>query len=93
MKDKAKLKIPTVVAFGKMIANGATNIIPNEVHIEGTFRTMNEEWREKAHSIINEIAQKVCKEMEGECNFIIEKGYPFLVNDTDLTNRLKEISI
>lgn len=93
MKDKAKLKIPTVVAFGKMIANGATNIIPNEVHIEGTFRTMNEEWREKAHSIINEIAQKVCKEMEGECNFRIEKGYPFLVNDTDLTNRLKEISI
>ncbi|MCC7331126.1 MAG: amidohydrolase [Flavobacteriales bacterium] len=93
MKDKAKLKIPTVVAFGKMIANGATNIIPNEVHIEGTFRTMNEEWREKAHSIMNEIAQKVCKEMEGECNFRIEKGYPFLVNDTDLTNRLKEISI
>ena len=37
--------IPTVLAFGKIIGNGATNVIPDEVHIEGTFRTMNETWR------------------------------------------------
>src|ERR1043165_8230823 len=26
--------IPTVLSFGKVIANGATNVIPNEVYIE-----------------------------------------------------------
>ncbi|MDQ4141443.1 MAG: M20 family metallopeptidase, partial [Bacteroidota bacterium] len=45
----ASPKTPTVLSFGKVIANGATNIIPNEVKIEGTFRTMDEKWRAEAH--------------------------------------------
>ena len=31
----AKPSIPTVLSFGKFIANGATNIIPNSVKLEG----------------------------------------------------------
>lgn len=53
--------IPTVLSFGKVIANGATNIIPNEVYIEGTFRTLNENWRAKAHQHINDIANQIAK--------------------------------
>ena len=30
-------KSPSVLSFGKVIANGATNVIPNEVYLEGTF--------------------------------------------------------
>ena len=40
-------KSPSVLSFGKIIANGATNVIPNEVYLEGTFRTMDEEWRDR----------------------------------------------
>jgi amidohydrolase len=40
---------PSVLSFGKVIANGATNVIPNEVYLEGTFRTLNEKWRAEAH--------------------------------------------
>jgi amidohydrolase len=42
-------KNPSVLSFGKVIANGATNVIPNEVYLEGTFRTMDEKWRNDAH--------------------------------------------
>src|SRR2546423_3311438 len=37
--------VPTVLSFGKVIADGAINVIPNSVHMEGTFRTFDEKWR------------------------------------------------
>ena len=42
---------PSVLSLGKVVADGATNIIPEEVKVEGTFRAMDEEWRMKAHQI------------------------------------------
>lgn len=72
---------PTVLAFGKIIGNGATNVIPDEVKIEGTFRTMDEKWRKVAHVKMKDIAEEVAKKMNGACDFRIEHGYPFLVND------------
>lgn len=73
--------VPTVLAFGKITGKGATNVIPDEVHIEGTFRTMNESWRDEAHLRMKALATKVAKEMGGGCDLRIERGYPFLVND------------
>ena len=77
---------PTVLAFGRFVANGATNVIPSEVKIEGTFRTMNEEWRKQAHVLMRNIAEKKAEELGGTCEFTIENGYPFLVNDEALTS-------
>lgn len=85
--------IPTVLAFGKIIANGATNIIPDEVRVEGTFRTMNEEWRKSAHLLMKEIALEVEKEYQLKINFQIEKGYPFLVNEEKITSYWKNSAI
>lgn len=45
-------RLPTVLSFGKINANGATNIIPGEVKLEGTFRTLNENWRKEAHQLM-----------------------------------------
>lgn len=39
----------SVLTIGKIQGMGATNIIPDEVTMEGTFRTFNEEWRYIAH--------------------------------------------
>jgi amidohydrolase len=47
--------VPTVLAFGKITANGATNVIPEKASIEGTFRTMNENWRKQAHERITKL--------------------------------------
>lgn len=84
---------PSVLSFGKVSANGATNIIPDKVCLEGTFRTMDEEWRAKAHIKMKKMAETIAESMGGECEFNIVKGYPFLVNDEDLTNKLKQAAI
>lgn len=83
-------KAPTVLAFGKIIGNGATNVIPEVVEIEGTFRTMDEGWREEAHSLMKKSAEEIAQQMGGLCIFRIEKGYPFLVNDDVTTNKARK---
>ena len=89
---KANPSIPTVLSFGRMIADGRTNIIPDEVILEGTFRTFNEEWRAKAHSLITEMANSIAVAMGAQCSIRIDKGYPFLVNDDKLTARVKDFA-
>ena len=78
-------KSPSVLSFGKVIANGATNVIPNEVYLEGTFRTMDEKWRGEAHIKIKKMAEGIAEAMGGSCEFNIMRGYPFLVNEEVLT--------
>lgn len=77
--------IPTVVAFGNIEGKGATNVIPEKVEIAGTFRTMNEAWRNEVHDRLREIVKKVSTPYGIESKIVIEKGYPFLVNDEALT--------
>jgi len=82
-------KIPSVLSFGKVIANGATNVIPNEVYLEGTFRTMDEEWRAKAHDKMKRMAEGIAEAMGGSCDFNIVRGYPFLINAEQLTAEVR----
>lgn len=82
-------RIPSVLSFGKVTANGATNIIPNEVKIEGTFRTLDENWRDEAHKRMKKMAEGIAESMGGSCNFDIHRGYPFLINEEKLTANAK----
>ncbi len=86
----AKPTIPSVLSFGKVIANGATNVIPDEVYLEGTFRTLNEEWRDEAHRKMKHLAETLAESMGGKCIFDIHRGYPFLVNDDAVTDRARK---
>lgn len=85
--------LPSVLSFGKVIANGATNVIPNEVYIEGTFRTLDERWREEAHQRMLDLAHPLVQSMGGKLEFEIRKGYPTLYNDEALTSRAKQHAI
>jgi amidohydrolase len=84
---------PCVLSFGKVIANGATNVIPDEVKLEGTFRTMDETWRAEAHQKMVKLAEGIAESMGGSCVFDIQKGYPFLQNDPEVTERAKQAAI
>ncbi len=86
----ASPKTPSVLSFGKVLADGATNVIPNEVLIEGTFRAMDEVWRKSAHEKMVKMATSIAEGMGGSCDFNIVKGYPFLKNDEDLTTFCKD---
>lgn len=85
--------IPTVVAFGKIEGKGATNVIPASVYMAGTFRTMNEAWRAEVKEKIKSIILSVCEKYKTTADINIENGYPFLVNDAELTTRCKALAI
>lgn len=77
--------IPTVLSFGKINSiGGATNVIPDEVKIEGTFRTMDENWRREAHQIMRTYIQNTAEALGGKADVDIRKGYPCLINDDRL---------
>lgn len=80
---------PTVLTFGNIVGLGATNIIPNEVNIAGTFRAMNEVWRESALAKIKKMAESIAEGMGGRCEVDISKGYPYLENNPELTRRIR----
>ena len=85
--------VPSVLTFGKINSTGgATNVIPNEVKIEGTFRTMNEDWRKEAHKRMRKIAESIADAMGGACEFRIERGYPVLKNDEATTEKVRSIA-
>jgi amidohydrolase len=85
---------PSVLTFGKINSTGgATNVIPNEVKLEGTFRTMNEKWRSEAHKRMKKIAEALAKSMGGACEFNILRGYPVLYNHEALTARAQKWAV
>ena len=82
---------PSVLTLGKINSTGGnTNVIPNEVKLMGTFRTMDEEWRHEAHRLMQRLANGLCESMGANCDFQIKVGYPFLVNEPRLTQRTFE---
>jgi len=81
---------PSVLSFGYIKANGATNVIPDKVILKGTFRTFDEEWRKIAHVKMKNIAESICQSAGGECDFNIKVGYPFLKNDVNVTQRARK---
>lgn len=85
--------LPSVLSFGKVMANGATNVIPDEVYVEGTFRTLNESWRSEAHQRMLDLAHQLVQSMGGTLEFEIRKGYPALINDAELTAKAKKNAI
>jgi amidohydrolase len=84
---------PTVLAFGDIQGKGATNVVPDKVEIKGTFRTMDEKWRKEAHAIITKTVNAVCEKNKAKAELDIRIGYPFLVNDKDLTELCKNAAI
>jgi amidohydrolase len=83
----------SVLSIGKIEGLGATNIIPDFVKMEGTFRTFNEKWRYEAHEKIKQLCTQLASSMGGHAEIEIKVGYPALFNDEDLTNRATNIAI
>ncbi len=85
--------IPSVLSFGRMIADGQTNIIPNEVKIAGTMRTFEESWRKEMHTKIETLSKGIAQSMGAHCEVNISKGYPVVKNDIEMTKRFKSAAI
>lgn len=85
--------MPTVLSFGRIEGLGRTNIIPNEVAIQGTIRTFDESWRLQAHQHIVDICANTSAAFGAKASVFIDKGYPFLINDEKITNQSEKWAI
>ena len=86
-KDK-----PTVFSIGAIQGGSAGNIVPEIVHLKGTFRAMDEKWRKEAHIIMNEICSQEANLMGGQCVLDIKVGYPYLENNEELTTKCMSLA-
>ena len=77
----------TVLSIGKIVADGATNIIPDEVYMEGTFRCFSEEHRRTVWRIIEAAAQSVDAKFGTTTEVDINHGYPAVVSDEKLVEK------
>jgi len=82
-------RIPSVLSFGDIHGDGATNVIPSEVRVKGTFRTMNETWRSQALDKIEKIITSTAAALGGSVELNIIKGYPVLYNDVSMTQKAR----
>ncbi|XOV69153.1 MAG: M20 family metallopeptidase [Fluviicola sp.] len=89
---KCDPKIPCVLSFGHFEALGATNVIPETAHIKGTFRTMNEPWREEALQLIENSIRSIAQSNGAEVVLNISRGYPYLENHPETTANMRELA-
>lgn len=74
-----------VVSVGRFIADGATNIIPGSVTMEGTLRTFDLRQREIIRQRIRNIAADIDARHGVRIDVNIDTGYPCVINDEMLT--------
>jgi amidohydrolase len=83
---------PSVLSITAITGGTTTNVIPNEVKLMGTFRAMNESWRNKAHELIEKTTKELVHSMGGEVDLHIDKGYPVVSNDESLHERARALA-
>jgi amidohydrolase len=81
---------PSVLSITSVQGGTATNVIPNEVKLMGTFRTMDEKWRAEAHQLIEKISKEIVHGMGGELAIHIDRGYPAVINNDELNASAKK---
>ena len=92
INSNTPVDVPSVINFGLFEALGSTNVIPESAKIKGTFRTMNEHWREKAKAGIKDVAKSIELKYGGKIKLHISRGYPFLKNDAELTKKVRKLA-
>lgn len=83
---------PMVLSFGKFIADGATNVIPDVVTLSGSLRCMNEEERRMMLTIIPKIAVATASAYGCDCEVTIPDGYPCTISNEAVTEQVKQIA-
>jgi amidohydrolase len=81
---------PSVLSITSFQGGNTTNVIPSEVKLMGTFRAMNEEWRFRAHDLIKNICIETGKISGADIDVKIDVGYPFVLNNIELTETAKQ---
>jgi metal-dependent amidase/aminoacylase/carboxypeptidase family protein len=82
-----------VLTLGRISGGDASNIIADRVEINGTLRTAKESTYQTATGIIKNISSSIARSMGGDCEVIINKGYPALENNSEVLKVIEENAI
>lgn len=74
-----------VISFGKVSGGTAFNVIPDEVELLGTIRSLTPQVREELRSRLETVSEGVARSFGLEIHFTFEYGYPALVNDPEMS--------
>ena len=81
-----------VLSIGRVVADGATNVVPDKVYMEGTLRAFDEAERELTEQKIELTARLTGERFGVEIAADINRGYPCVVNDPQLTRTAAELA-
>ncbi|MBK8021988.1 MAG: amidohydrolase [Chloroflexi bacterium] len=82
---------PAVISIGRIQAGDASNVIPNEVRLNGTIRSLSDDIRAQLHAEL-EKALGVVRALDGDYTLTIQQGYPPLHNDPHIANAIRTAS-
>ena len=74
-----------VITIGKVSGGTAFNIIPDEVELLGTVRSLTPEVQEELKKRIEEVARGVAQSFGMDYRYDFEYGYPMLINDPEMS--------
>ena len=84
---------PSILTIGRLVADGATNVIPEAARMEGTFRTMDEDWRVEAHDRIRRVIARTAEAFGAEADVEVRVGYPAVHNDPEAGALVREAAV
>ena len=79
---------PSVVTVGAIHGGVRNNIIPDEVEMLGTIRSLDAKMRDDIHARIRRTAESIAAAGSAMATVTIETGYPITYNDPALTERM-----
>jgi amidohydrolase len=82
---------PAVISIGSIHAGDASNVIPNEVKINGTIRSYDDETRQQLREEL-EKALGVARALGGDCQITIEEGFPSTYNDPEVSAIIRQVA-
>lgn len=77
--------VPAVLSLGKIVGGEQYNLIPDEVILEGTTRSLTPDVRQKLVERLEKIAAHTAEAYGGQCQCSIDWGAPPLINDAGLS--------
>jgi amidohydrolase len=83
---------PAVISIGAVHAGDATNVIPNEVKLNGTIRSYDEETRQQLWQEL-ERAFGVARALGGDYQLAFTKGFPAMYNDPEVADLIRQVSV
>lgn len=81
-------KEAAIISIGKISGGVRSNIIPEEVEMIGTIRTLDKGMQKKIHEDIHRVAVNIAESAGAKAEVNIEKGYPVTYNDPELTKKM-----